>query len=206
MTQIMELSEKLKIAVAENVELESRKEELLEDMRKVMQNNYRNILFDELKLYYDMAKTFRDKYRGCEAYYTDNCEDKLKLKFYHSEIVEATLKIPTEEGSNYYFGLHGDDTENMYIRRMGEKEVKYYSSYFDTEEHTLQLLERIRKGYASIFTQFLDFIDKENKELIKTVEDLSKRLADYSTVENKEDGTVEIHLGGKLFRGSIVEQ
>ena len=206
MTQIIELSEKLKIAVAENVKLENRKEELLEDMRKVMQNNYKNILFDELKLYYDMAKTFRDKYRGCEAYYTDTCEDKLKLKFYYSEAIEVTLKIPTDEGSCYLFGLHGEDSELNYLRHASEKSVNYYSSYFDTEEHTLQLLERVRKGYANIFMQFLDFIDKENKELIKTVEELSKHLADSSTVENKEDGTVEIHLGGKLFRGSIVEQ
>lgn len=203
--EIAELSEKLKVAVAKNVELENRKAELVEGIKEVVYNNYKNILFDELKLYHNLCNDFRKKYRGCAAFYTEECEDKIRLKFYYTDSVEVFLKIPGSS-SYYYLWLTGNETELNYLKGMSEKEVRYISPYLDTEEHSLQLLERVRKGYASIFSQFLEFIDRENTELYKTVEDFSKRLADSSTMENKEDGTVEIHLGGKTFRGNIIEE
>ena len=204
--EIAELSEKLKVAVAKNTELEDRKAELTEKIKEVMCNNYRSILFDELKLYRQLCCEFKNKYRGCGALYLENKDYGIKLKFYYTDGIEVFLKIPIANCGCYHLGLKGEETELNYLKGCKENEIRYISPYLDTEEHSLQLLERVRKGYASIFSQFLEFIDKENEELYKVVEDFSKRLEKSSTVENKEDGTVEIHLGGKTFRGSIVEQ
>ena len=196
--ELAELSEKLKVAVAKNVELENIKE--------VMYNNYKNILFDELKMYCNLCCDFKNKYKGCSALYMDSKDYGIKLKFYHSDAMEVFLKIPTDSNLCYYLGLKGDENELKYLKECNERVVKYISPYLDTEEHSLQLLERIRKGYAEILRQFLELLDRENTELYKAVEEFSKRLENSSTVENKDDGTVEIHLGGKTFRGSIVEQ
>ena len=204
--ELAELSEKLKVAVAKNVELENKKTELLGNIREVMYNNYKNILFDELKMYCNLCCDFKNKYKNCSALYMDSKNYGIKLKFYHSDSREVFLKIPTDSGSFYYLGLKGEESELSYLKGCNEQEVKYISPYLDTEEHSLQLLERVRKGYAEILKQFLELLDRENRVLYEAVEEFSKRLENSSTVENKDDGTVEIHLGGKTFRGSIVEQ
>lgn len=204
--EISELTEKLKVAVAKNVELENKKTELLRNIKEVMYNNYKNILFDELKLYCGLCTDFKNKYKGCSALYMDSKDYGIKLKFYHSDGKEVFLKIPTDSNSYYYLGLKGEESELSYLKGCSEREVEYISPYLDTEEHSLRLLERIRKGYAEILRQFLEFLDRENTELYEAVEDLAQRLEKSSTVENKEDETVEIHLGNKTFRGSIVEQ
>jgi phosphoglycolate phosphatase-like HAD superfamily hydrolase len=111
-----------------------------------------------------------------------------------------------ENNSKYYFSLRGNDDTIGLLEKAGETTLRIFSEYLDTEEHAMQFLERVRKGYSDVFTQFLAFINRENEKLHDTIEDLSKRLLDSSVVENKEDGTVEIHLGGKVFRGNIVEK
>lgn len=200
--ELVNLTDKIKVAVQKNVDLEQKKKELLEGIRKVEIDNYKNILFEELAIYRKLAYDLKMKFKCNVRYQEDN--GGIRLKFYYSDGIEVYLRRTTDSRT-YYFGLQGEDSELYYMKVMEEEPLKLFSDYLDTEEHALQLLERVRKGYVSIFSQFLDYIGKENEELYSAVQELTEKLAGSSTVKEEEDGTVEIHLGGKTFRGKIAE-
>ena len=200
--ELVDLTDKIKVAVEKNVDLEQKKGELLEGIRKAEIDNYKNILFEEFAIYRKLASDLKRKFKCNARYQEDN--GGIRLKFYYSDGIEVYLRR-TAGPRTYYFGLQGEDCELHYMQKMDEEPLRLFSDYLDTEEHALQLLERVRKGYVSIFSQFLEYIGKENEELYNAVQDLSKKLADSSVMKEEEDGTVEIHLGGKTFRGKIAE-
>lgn len=205
MKEVIGLMDEIKSAVEKNVELENRKNEVMDSLRKVMINNYRTVLQEELAMYYRLSKDLKEKFR-CNVLYveekTDNSQIKLCYGYSDTEVYVTYYK----NISKYYLSLRGDEDTVIYLKKTGETDLSIFSQYLDTEEHAMTFLERVRKGYSDIFTQFLAFINGENEKLHDTIEDLSKRLSDSSVMENKEDGTVEIHLGGKVFRGNIVEE
>lgn len=202
---LKELTDEIKGAVEKNLELENRKKEVMDDLRKVMIKNYQTVLQEELSMYYRLSKDLREKFRHSVQYVeekTDNASIKLSYGCIDTEVYIAYYVNNTK----YYLSLRGDEDTVRFLEKAGETTLSIYSQYLDTEEHAMQFLERVRKGYSDLFMQFLAFINKENEKLHDTIEDLSRRLSDSSVVENKGDGTVEIHLGGKVFRGNIVEE
>lgn len=171
--ELVDLTDKIKVAVQKNIDLEQKKKELLEGIRKAEIDNYKKILFEELAIYRELAGDLKRKFK-CNALYQDD-NGVIRLKFYYSDGIEVYLRR-TEDSCTYYFGLQGEECELHYMREMEEKPLRLLSDYLDTEEHALQLLERVRKGYVSIFSQFLDYIGKENEELYNAVQQLTKSL------------------------------
>ena len=196
--ELVKLTDKIKVAVQKNVDLEQKKGELLDNMRKVIMNNYNNVMFEELKVYYQLARDLSDEF-ACSSMYEDQ-EVNLRLRFSRSD-KEVWLRL-----GGYYFGFRGDSYELSYMKSVDEKPLRLLAEYLDTEERAMSLLERFRKGYSVIFTCILERINKENDELYSAVQELTEKLADSSTVKEEEDGTVEIHLNGKTFRGRVVEE
>lgn len=197
MKELIELTDKIKVAVEKNVDLEQKKKELLNNMRKVIYDNYKNVMFEELNMYYQLARDLTDKF-ACNILYQDP-ENNLKLSFSRNS-KEVTLKC-----KGYFFGFKGEKYELSYMESAEEEPLKLLAEYLDTEEHALSLLERFRKGYSVILTQVIECINKENEKLYNAVQELTEKLADSSVMKEEEDGTVEIHLGGKTFRGKVTE-
>lgn len=205
MKEVIGLMDEIQSAVEKNLELENRKKEVMDDLRKVMINNYENVLKEELFMYYRLSKDLREKFY-CNVLYVEEKKDNSSIKLSYNRCDTEVHITYNMKDSKYYFSLRGDDDTIKFLEKAGETWLSIFSEYLDTEEHAMLLLERVRKGYSDIFMQFLAFINRENEKLHDTIEDLSKRLSDSSVMENKEDGTVEIHLGGKVFRGNIVEE
>ena len=198
MKELVAMMDEIKVAVEKNVDLEQKKEELLDNMRKVIVNNYKNVMFEELGIYYQLARDLSDKF-ACSTMYEDP-EISLRLKFSRSD-KEVWLRP-----GGYYFGFKGDSCELTYMKSVDEKPLRLFAEHLDTEEHAMALLERFHKGYSVIFTDILEHINKENEGLYNAIQELTEKLADSSTVKEEEDGTVEIHLNGKTFRGRVVEE
>lgn len=199
------LTDEIKSAVEKNLELENRKNEVMDDLRKVMIKNYQTVLKEELAMYYRLSRDLKEKFH-CNVLYVEEKTDNSQIKLCYGYSDTEVYVMYCENISQYYLSLRGNDDAIVLLKKAGETDLRIFSQYLDTEEHAMQFLERVRKGYSDVFAQFLAFINKENEKLHDTIEDLSRRLSDSSVVENKEDGTVEIHLGGKIFRGNIVEE
>ena len=202
--EFVEITDKIKVAVQKNVDLEQKKKELIANLKEAECKNYKTILFEELVMYQRLAMDLRTKF-DCITKYDDRDKDYNGLKLlFRGNDYETFIQCHYNDFTVYLSLCESNGLTQF--NSLSEIDVRAIADYLGSEEKTMQTLERVRKGYMSIFSQFLDYIGNENEELYNAVEELTKILADSTTMEEKEDGTVEIHLGNKTFRGKVVEE
>lgn len=110
----------------------------------------------------------------------------------------------TNHGSGYFSQyLDGRDFESNICRYQYHF---YLRNIFLTEDKTLELLEKIKGRYVAILNTWATYLEKSNADYAKAIEDLKNILSASHAVETKEDGTVEIMLGGKKYVGHIAEE
>lgn len=202
--EFVEITDKIKVAVQKNIDLEQKKKELVESLREIERKNYSTILYEELGMYQRLAMDLRTKF-DCSTKF-DNRDDNyngLKLLFRMNDF-DAFIQCHYNQLTTYLSLCENNGLTQF--DSFSESGVRAIADYLGSEEKTMQTLERVRKGYSEIFNQYLAQINRENEELYNAVEELTKTLADSTTMEEKEDGTVEIHLGGKTFKGKVVEE
>lgn len=98
-----------------------------------------------------------------------------------------------------------DMTLNDFLQYYNDSSTSKFYYWFGTEEKTQEFVELVGKIYADILKAMAKSFKTRNEDLTKTVMELSDRLLNTHSVEHKEDGTVEIHLGDKVYRGTLVE-
>ena len=91
------------------------------------------------------------------------------------------------------------------IRYWQDSSLSKYFYWFATEEKTQEFVEIIGTVYADILKAMAESFKTRNEALTKTVMELSDKLLNARSVTHNEDGTVEIHLGDKVYRGTLIE-
>lgn len=80
-----------------------------------------------------------------------------------------------------------------------------FAAWLGTEEKANELVELLEKAYIPLLEWHKKQFEDIGSDLSSTVEHLQKVLDGSHTVEEKEDGTVEIQLGGKTYIGRVKE-
>lgn len=105
--------------------------------------------------------------------------------------------------------VEGDLVDSILVD-MGNFGSAYYEEWsllFGSEDKVNKLIEYINKYFEGILEIYLnDIIPTEMTDFKGRVEALKEALSDSHTVEEKEDGTVEIRLGGKTYIGTLKEE
>lgn len=83
--------------------------------------------------------------------------------------------------------------------------LEYMSHFFGSEELTMEFLKSYRTLIKDVICYLEDIIGNKSEELRLAIQNLNYMLEGFSTVEEKEDGTVTIHLGNKTFVGKLEE-
>ena len=73
------------------------------------------------------------------------------------------------------------------------------------EEESTKIVDLIRQQYADILGVWAEHTKSRNEELSKSIATMRDILSKAHCVSHKEDGTVEIHLGNKVYRGTLIE-
>lgn len=79
------------------------------------------------------------------------------------------------------------------------------SYWFLTEEKSQEFVETVKEHYVDMLEKYSVLVEDRNEQLSQSITELTEELKRASTVEHKEDGTVEIHLGGKTYRATLKE-
>ena len=79
------------------------------------------------------------------------------------------------------------------------------SYWFLSEEKSQEFVEIVKKYYVELLEKYSVLVKVRNEQLSQSITELTEELKRASTVEHKEDGTVEIHLGGKTYRATLKE-
>ena len=107
-----------------------------------------------------------------------------------------------------YLGSYG---WNKYLDYSEAEDVYRYRHHYNlrhvfiNEEDTQKIVDLIQKKYTLIFTAWSESIRTWNKELADRIADMRDAFSKAHCVEHNEDGTVEIHLGNKVYRGTLIE-
>lgn len=84
--------------------------------------------------------------------------------------------------------------------------IQYISNWFGTEERCQELVEILAKEYAKLFSAYEQHFAEKNVAYADAIKELKGKLEGFHAIKTKEDGTVEIQLGGKTYIGTLKEQ
>ena len=85
--------------------------------------------------------------------------------------------------------------------------ITEWAMLLGTEEDANKLVENISQYYIKAMEYYLEeIIPQENARMRESIENVKDLLSNSHTVEEKEDGTVEIRLGGKTYVGTLKEE
>lgn len=105
--------------------------------------------------------------------------------------------------------VEGDLVDSILVD-IGNFASAYYEEWsllFGSEDKVNKLIEYINKYFEGILEIYLnEIIPTEMADFKGRVNALKEALSDSHTVEEKEDGTVEIRLGGKTYIGTLKEE
>lgn len=88
----------------------------------------------------------------------------------------------------------------------------YYSSYKTykclllTEDNALKIVDTCKTAAVKLLEDVKQHLEETNSNLTECIETLAEQLSGSTTVEHREDGTVEIHLNGETYIGTLKKE
>lgn len=211
MNSINELMKECKKAMNEHVALLEEDNKLKEDLREVVLKNWK-IAQAEIKSFEDFRCLLAGTYNKYPTF------DKIG-KILVDYDCGLTLMIESENTAwacSAKVLLLGDGRVSLdYIKSgLWEKdnpfrteEIPSWAVLLNTEEKAKAFANNVAKYYTKVIQFYLDnIIPTENGGLRDSIARVKNLLSDSHTVEEKEDGTVEIKLGGKTYIGTLKEE
>ena len=94
---------------------------------------------------------------------------------------------------------------------MGGVQFSYYywekmGEFFLTEEGSLRFVDALADAYCEVFERFRVAIGERNKNLADSIQKLEDALKKSSAPKENKDGTVEFHINGKTYVGTVKEE
>ena len=88
------------------------------------------------------------------------------------------------------------------------KEARYYhwarmAEWFKNEDAVNKVIEKAKVHYVKLLEKYNVLLENEGHQYTQLIEHLKELLSDAHNVEEKEDGIVEIQLGGKTYVGKL---
>lgn len=191
------------------------KELRLEDDRlkgeicNTIENNLREIV---IPCVVQMNK-FLEKLRDLTSSMPDREEKNVTIPLGEvDESYEFKLHVSYRYGVNLRYQYHGYSSWDKYLEYGDSlKDIcrsRYHYSLrniFINEEESMKIVDLIKQQYADILGEWVEHTKSRNEELSKSIANMRDVLSKAHCVGHNEDGTVEIHLGDKVYRGTLIE-
>ena len=182
-------------------------------LEKQLADTVRKNLTEIVKPYIDSMNSFCKKLYnlgdGCCSDYRSNTKYFSLGDDIDTDIVKLSCHS-YYRGLDVYFAYKGnryseDKILDDVLRYWSDSPLSKYFYWFGTEEKTQEFVEILGTIYADILKAMAESFKTRNEDLTKTVMELSDKLLNARSVTHNEDGTVEIHLGDKVYRGTLIE-
>lgn len=82
----------------------------------------------------------------------------------------------------------------------------FLADFFASIDSCETFIRKLNESYAVILSEAIERFETENPLLAETLRDLTEKISNASCMEEKENGTVEIHLGGKTYTTVLKEE
>lgn len=209
MTELEKIIGNVKESIAKNVAMEEDFEQRACELRDKCVDNYNTIIKDTLSMLHTLAKDLCNKY---EVRFTDENEiEHVSVKYYGNNRSGYTINIKAngEYFRPYYYTGNtefGDNIHYIYRCKNDKKRIMSFADILSTEDKANALLSEICEVYTKLLSKVLEKIEGDNKTLSEQLTSLKEYLNNSSVVKEETDGTIEIHLNGKTYKGTLVEK
>lgn len=104
------------------------------------------------------------------------------------------------------YGKHIRLDTNEYYKSLDYIQWKRICDWFLTEEKACALVEMLAEKYCEILGKYRVEIAKRNEQLAAAIQKLEDTLKGASAPKENVDGTVEFHINGKTYVGTVKEE
>lgn len=201
---VLAQAEECKNKEAEKANLEKR-------MADIVKKNASEIVLpyiDEMNGLLDKLVTINN---NCYIYFDDHQTDF----FLGEDVKERHTKLYISVSCNkIYFNFRYDistmayekRTMSEFIRGAADKYTIQFFNWLGSEEKSLEMVDILKDEYTRILNCWSEHFTVKNKQLAESIKELNDKLSQGSSIEHKENGTVEIHLGGKTYKATLSEE
>ena len=201
---VMEQADKAKQLASERAEQKSK-------VCAIIRKNLETIVVPYIHEMNIFVKDVRDKASGAPKF------DEISVNIPLGEDIDDNYSLRlrvSNYGVNLDYTNHGMGYFSSYLQYKESREDKVYRyqyefnlrNVFITEDKALELVDCIKDQYVIVLNAWANYLKDSNEQYAKAIEDLKDMLSSAHAVETKEDGTVEIMLGGKKYVGHIAEE
>lgn len=201
MEALKSLTENIK-KEAENVEaLRVEKSVTEEKIRDTINKNYTEIILPVLKEYSDLLRVIAHAL-GSSAYLPSQSR-------YRSHELKCGLTMYLND---CYIGYKQPNGSGTLIIGVGQSSRStdcrslMMAPYWVTAESTQQTLNELTEYFCEYLGTCVECLKSTSASLASEVEKLKNMLSASDTVEHREDGTVEITLGGVRYIGTVAKE
>lgn len=203
-TKVMDEADKAKQLSTERAEQKSK-------VCAIVRKNLEAIVVPYIKEMNNFLQAVRDKAVGSPKF------EELIVNIPLGEDIDGNYSLRlrvSSYGVNLDYTNHGMGYFSCYLQYKDSREDKIYRyqyefnlrNVFITEDKALSLVDCIKDQYVIVLNAWANYLKDSNEQYAKAIEDLKNMLSASHAVETKEDGTVEIMLGGKKYVGRIAEE
>ncbi len=209
---IEELKKQIESETEKTVALRKEKKELEDNIKRIVYKNLKEIVVPAISEMNSFLQMIRDKSGVYFKYEDERFPLALGLDapdYYSFEIKVNSYGIYLEFGKHTSYGWCRDvatpDYEDTKRDVFNYGYHLYLSEWFYTEERAMELVDICRDKYVKVLDYYAFALRNENDSLATAIELLKDTYAKSHCVEHNEDGSVEIHLGDKVYRGTLIE-
>lgn len=210
MKTINELAEACNKAVKDYVTLKEEDDKLKAELKEIVIKNWQIVKssvedFEQIRKM--LVNCFRCSQKGLgEFTFTYENGVSLSVKSENGYWLEKPrLDLYKEGRDKKVDSVYGDYWSE--INPLKNDEIPVWAEILRTEEDANNVVEAISQYYIKIMEYYLDeVIPVSEKDVRTSIANVKNLLSDSHTVEEKEDGTVEIRLGGKTYVGTLKEE
>lgn len=190
-------------------ELRLEEDKLKDEICKTIENNLSEIV---IPCVIQMNK-FLEKLRDLTSSMPEKDETSVTIPLGDVEDgYSFSLHVSYRYGVNLRYKYFGYSSWDKYLEYKDSlKEVcRWRSQYalrnvFINEEGSMKIVDLIQKQYADILGVWVEHTKSRNEALSKSIANIRDTLSKAHCVSHNEDGTVEIHLGGKTYKATLKE-
>ena len=200
--ELDELIEEVTSAADKSAELRKRDLSLKNKYEEICERNYEKIVAPYIEKMDGVVEKIHDKsnvyIEGGEITLIKNSNIRLDLEMTTSG-VRPYCYFTYNNSRNYSTALSVSvKLDYWYWEKMEE--------YFLTEEGALRFIDALAGAYCEVFEKFRVAISEKNQNLADSIQKLEEALKVSSAPKENEDGTVEFHINGKTYVGTVKEE
>lgn len=209
MKTLNELAEACNKAVKDYVTLKEEDDKLKAELKEIVLKNWQ-IVKSSVEGFEQIRKMLIDCFGHSETgvgtfTFTYDNGVSLSVKSCNSYWLSSPRLYLHKEGRGIVDDVYDDYWKSN--SPLKSDEIPVWAEVLRTEEDANNVVEAISRYYIKIMEYYLDEVIPVSEEKVRTsIENVKSLLSDSHTVEEKEDGTVEIRLGGKTYIGTLKEE